>query len=84
MMHLDSVVSVLVFAFISLAALALVVKIVSKRVAAALVLVWIFFCGIHPILREQMLSIVAPLIGAILPLLLILLALRVIIRVKMR
>ncbi len=83
-MHMDSVVSVLISAFISLAFLALVVRIISKRVAAALTVVWLLFCVIHPVLRQQILSIVSPLMGVILPLLLMLLGLRIIIRGKVR
>lgn len=83
-MHMDSVVSVLISAFLALAFLALVVRIISKRVAAVLMLVWLFFCVIHPVLRQQILSVVSPLVGVILPLLLMLLGLRIIIRGKVR
>jgi len=81
---LDSVVAVLISVLMGLATLALITRIISKRGVAILGLLWLFFCVIHPRLRERILSTVAPLIGAVLPLILILLALRIIIRGKVR
>ena len=81
---MDSVVSFLVSALVSLALLALVVRIVSRRVAAALMLAWLFFFVIHPVLRQQIMSVVTPPTGIVLSLLLTLLGLRIILRGKIR
>ena len=83
MMNSEPIVSVLALAFAILALLALAIKILSRAIVGGLVLLIIFFYVINPRLREHILSISFPLIGAILPLLLVILGLRMIIRGKM-
>ena len=83
-MHLDSVISVLALTFMGLAILTLIIRIISKRVTVVLALIWLFFYVVDPRLREQVLSTANPVIRGIAPLLLMLLALRMIIRGKLR
>ncbi len=79
---MNSIVSALMFILIILAFLALAIKVITKKVAAVLVLAWLFFYGIHPGLREGISAIFYPLLKTVAPLLLILLGLGMIIRRK--
>lgn len=79
---MDSIVSTLMFILMILAFLALAVRVITKKVAAALALAWLFFYGIHPGLREGILTVFFPLLKILVPLLLMLLGLGIIIRGK--
>ena len=80
---MDSIISVLLSVFLSLALLVLMTKVIPRGVTICLVVLWLF-CMVHPRLRQQILSIALPPMGAILPLLLIILGLRIMIRGKVR
>ena len=84
MMNLDSIVSVLVLGLAILGFLALAIRIISKKVAMALLLMALFFWLIHPRLRDELFRISLPIISVMLPLLLMLLGLRMIIRGRIR
>jgi len=70
------------FVLIILAFLALVVRVITKKVATILALAWLFFYGIHPGLREGISATFYPLLRVVAPMLLILLGLGIIIRGK--
>lgn len=79
---MNFIVSVLASILIVLAALAVAIKIVTKRVAIALALGWLFFYGVHPGAREGVMAALSPLFVVGITLFLILFGLSRIIRGK--
>ena len=84
-MHLvNSLASILISILLSLVIIALLNKLIPKRIAMAIMLLVLFFWMIHPTLRQKILSIAMPVAGAILPLLLVILGIRIMIRGKIK
>ena len=81
---LNSLVSILISIFLSLVFIVSLNKIIPRKIAVAIMLVLFLFWVIHPMLRQEILSVVVPITGAILLLLLIILGLRIMIRGKIR
>lgn len=81
---LNSLVSILISIFLSLVFLVCLTKVIPRGIAVALMLAMLLFWVIHPMLRQEILSIAMPITGAILPLLLIIVGLLIMIRGKVR
>lgn len=81
---MDSIMSKLVLAIAVIVFLVLVVKILSRKVVAALIFIPLFFWLIHPRLRDELFRISLPIISVLLLLLAMLLGLRMIIRGRIR